>query len=112
MEPLHLHPKEGLAIMNGTAVMTAVACLAYDRARYLAKLATRITSMVSVALKGNTNHFDERLFAVKPHPGQNQIAAWIRSDLRMDQVARNSDRLRSEERRVGKERESQGRVHA
>lgn len=93
MEPLHLHPKEGLAIMNGTAVMTAVACLAYDRARYLAKLATRITSMVSVALKGNTNHFDERLFAVKPHPGQNQIAAWIRSDLRMDQVARNSDRL-------------------
>src|SRR5690554_88882 len=93
MEPLHLHPKEGLAIMNGTAVMTAVACLAYDRARYLAKLATRLTAMVSVALKGNTNHFDERLFAVKPHPGQNQIAAWLRSDLHMNQVARNSDRL-------------------
>src|SRR5690625_7500491 len=51
MEPLHLHPKEGLAIMNGTAVMTAVDCLAYDRERYLAKLATRITSMVSVALR-------------------------------------------------------------
>jgi histidine ammonia-lyase len=93
LEPLHLHPKEGLAIMNGTAVMTAVACMAYDRARYLAKLATRLTAMVSVALKGNTNHFDERLFSVKPHPGQNQIAAWIRSDLHMDRVARNSDRL-------------------
>ncbi|MDQ2076970.1 histidine ammonia-lyase [Marinimicrobium sp. ABcell2] len=93
IEPLHLHPKEGLAIMNGTAVMTAVACLAYDRASYLAKLATRLTAMVSVSLKGNTNHFDERLFSVKPHPGQNQIAAWIRSDLHMDRVARNSDRL-------------------
>jgi histidine ammonia-lyase len=28
-------PKEGLAIMNGTAVMTALACLAYERAEYL-----------------------------------------------------------------------------
>src|SRR5690625_7365226 len=93
MEPLHLHPKGGLGIMNGTAVMTAVACLAYDRAGYLAKLATRITSMVSDALKGNTNHFDERLFAVEPQPGQNQIAAWIRSDLRMDQVARRRDQV-------------------
>jgi histidine ammonia-lyase len=88
-----LRPKEGLAIMNGTAVMTAIACLAYDRAQYLARLTTRLTAMVSVALKGNANHFDEKLFSVKPHPGQNQIAAWIRSDLKNNQVARNSDRL-------------------
>ncbi|HEY7885098.1 MAG TPA: aromatic amino acid ammonia-lyase [Cellvibrionaceae bacterium] len=93
LQPLHLMPKEGLAIMNGTAVMTAVACLAFDRAAYLAKLATRLTAMVSVALKGNSNHFDEKLFSVKPHPGQGQIAAWIRSDLRTHEVARNSDRL-------------------
>jgi histidine ammonia-lyase len=49
--------------------------------------------MVSVALKGNTNHFDARLFAVKPHPGQGQIAAWIHSDLNAHEVERNSDRL-------------------
>lgn len=93
IEPLRLKPKEGLAIMNGTAVMTAVACLAYKRAQYLSKLVAKITSMASVVLKGNANHFDEKLFAVKPHPGQGRIAARIRSDLKSNVVARNSDRL-------------------
>ncbi len=93
MEPLRLKPKEGLAIMNGTAVMTAVACLAYKRAQYLSALTAKITSMASVVLKGNANHFDEKLFAIKPHPGQGLAAARIRSDLKSNVVARNSDRL-------------------
>lgn len=76
-----LRPKEGLAIMNGTAAMTAVACLAFKRAEYLAELATRITSLSSLALKGNAYHFDEKLFAAKPHPGQSLVAARIRKDL-------------------------------
>ncbi|WP_454256350.1 HAL/PAL/TAL family ammonia-lyase [Pseudomonas sp. Marseille-Q8238] len=79
--PLTLRPKEALALMNGTAVMTALACLAYSRADYLLKLATRITALNVVALEGNPEHFDERLFAAKPHPGQMQVAAWLRQDL-------------------------------
>jgi histidine ammonia-lyase len=79
--PLTLRPKEALALMNGTAVMTALACLAYSRADYLLKLATRITALNVVALEGNPEHFDERLFAAKPHPGQTQVAAWLREDL-------------------------------
>ena len=93
LAPLTLRPKEGLALMNGTAVMTALACLAFVRASYLAQLAARITSMMSLALQGNAHHFDEKLFSVKPHPGQNQVAAWIRSDLPSDEMARNSSRL-------------------
>ncbi|QQX79888.1 aromatic amino acid lyase [Shewanella sp. KX20019] len=91
--PLTLRPKEGLALMNGTAVMTALACLAYDRAQYMTRLSSRITAMASLALKGNSNHFDDILFAAKPHPGQNQIAAWIREDLNHHTHPRNSDRL-------------------
>ncbi|HBB79384.1 MAG TPA: histidine ammonia-lyase, partial [Pseudomonas sp.] len=82
--PLTLRPKEALALMNGTAVMTGLACLAYARADYLLKLATRITALNVVALEGNPEHFDERLFAAKPHAGQNQVAAWIRQDLAID----------------------------
>jgi histidine ammonia-lyase len=92
--PLTLKPKEGLAIMNGTAVMTAVACLAFKRAAYLSRLCTRITSLVSIALNGNAYHFDEKLFSVKPHAGQNRVAARIRSDLSVTgQAPRNDTRL-------------------
>ncbi len=91
--PIKLKPKEGLALMNGTSVMTALACIAYKRAEYLAQLATRITAMVSVGMHGNDFHFDEALFAVKPHLGQQQIASWLRSDLQADRPPRNSDRL-------------------
>lgn len=82
--PLVLRPKEALALMNGTAVMTGLACLAYSRAEYLLQLATRITAMNVIAMQGNPEHFDERLFAAKPHPGQFQVAAWLREDLAID----------------------------
>ena len=93
IEPIKLRPKEGLAIMNGTAVMTALACMAYSRAEYLTRLCARITAISSLALQGNSNHFDDILFSVKPHPGQNQIAEWIRKDLHHDHHPRNSSRL-------------------
>ena len=81
IQALSLKPKEGLAIMNGTAAMTGIACLAFQRAAYISKLATRITSLVSIAIKGNAEHFNENLFSVKPHPGQNKVAERLRSDL-------------------------------
>jgi len=83
-QPLVLRPKEALALMNGTAVMTGLACLAFARADYLLKLATRITALNVIALQGNPEHFDERLFAAKPHPGQMQVASWLRQDLAID----------------------------
>ncbi len=94
ISPLLLKPKEGLAIMNGTAVMTAVACLAYQRAEYLSQLCTRITSLASIALSGNVFHFDEKLFSVKPHNGQIKVAARIRGDLHyLAETPRNDNRL-------------------
>lgn len=91
---LTLKPKEGLAIMNGTAAMTAIACLAYQRAAYLSLLCTRITSLASIALKGNAYHFDQKLFSVKPHNGQITVAQRIRADLQVTtETPRNDSRL-------------------
>lgn len=81
LKPIQLKPKEGLAIMNGTAVMTALACLAWRRADYLSRLVSRTTSMLVEAVHGNRDHFCENLFKVKPHAGQNEVAGWIFKDL-------------------------------
>ncbi|RZI43906.1 aromatic amino acid lyase [Herbaspirillum sp. HC18] len=81
LQALTLAPKEGLAVMNGTAVMTGLACLAFARAEYLTRLCCRITALASFAMQGNPGHFDPRLFAVKRHTGQMEAAGWIWKDL-------------------------------
>jgi histidine ammonia-lyase len=81
LEPLALAPKESLSLMNGTAVMTAIGCLAWQRAARLARLAASVTAMGVDATHGNREHYDERIFALKPHPGAVRCAGWIREDL-------------------------------
>ncbi|MHA2937296.1 HAL/PAL/TAL family ammonia-lyase [Vibrio sp. RC27] len=93
MDAITLRPKEGLALMNGTAVMTAIACLNWQRASYVSEMATRITAMTTLAMQGNAFHYDERLHAVKPHPGQVKCASRLREDLASELPPRNSDRL-------------------
>jgi len=93
MQPLTLRPKEGLALMNGTAVMTALACLSYERADYLKYLATRITALNTLALDGNDFHYDARLFNVKPHEGQRSVAEALRRDLEATSAPAHSSRL-------------------
>lgn len=79
--PHTLRPKEALALMNGTSVMTALAVEAYCRSDYLSRLATRVTAMTSLALEGNPRHFHPQLFKAKPHPGQARVADRLRQDL-------------------------------
>jgi histidine ammonia-lyase len=79
--PYVFRPKEAIAIMNGTAVMNAVAALSFSGAAYLADLACRLTAMISIALRGNAYHFNRRLFELKPHPGQALAAEKIRAAL-------------------------------
>lgn len=94
IEPLQLAPKESLALMNGTSVMTALGCLALEQAEQLARLATALTAMMCDVTRGNAAHFDERIFDLKPHPGQQRCAAWLRHDLEYQRGnAQNGERL-------------------
>jgi histidine ammonia-lyase len=93
LAPLSLAPKEGLAVMNGTALMTGLACLAWSRAEYLSRLAARLSAMAALGLRGNRAHFDPRLFAVKPHAGQIESAGWIHADMALAGEAARGARL-------------------
>ncbi len=93
LKPIKLQPKEGLALMNGTAVMTALACSAFEKASYLCKILSRVTAMSCLAIKGNKQHFAEGLFVAKPFPGQALIAKQIRSDLDLQKKSPNAGRI-------------------
>lgn len=93
LTPIEFHPKESLTIMNGTSVMTALCCLAYERARRLSRLTAAITAMSSDVMRGNRGHFDDRIFASKPHPGQRACARWIRDDIEYSTTHRHDGRI-------------------
>src|SRR5260370_126924 len=85
LEPLRLEAKEALSLMNGTSVMTALGCIAFRQSLRLARLAAGLTAMASDLIRGNQAHFDGRLFAAKPHPGQLACARWIAEDIAYDE---------------------------
>jgi histidine ammonia-lyase len=77
--PLVLGPKEGLALINGTAAMTAVGALAVHAADQLIEAADVAGAMTTDALKGSTAPFDALIVAARPHPGAGATAANLRA---------------------------------
>jgi len=67
---IELTSKEGLALINGTQVMTAVGTLAVYDANKILKLADVAAALTVEALNGITDAYDPRLHAVRPHQGQ------------------------------------------
>jgi histidine ammonia-lyase len=78
LTPQRLSFKEGLAIMNGTSAMTAIGAFAAFSAGKLLNLACINAAFAIEIFGGIDDAFDEDLHLVKPHPGQQQIAATIR----------------------------------
>lgn len=71
---VRLTGKDASALLNGTATSLAVAALsAYDM-RQLLKHADIALCLSLEAVRGETNAFDPRLHAAKPHPGQGKVA--------------------------------------
>ncbi|KXJ93389.1 L-Aspartase-like protein [Microdochium bolleyi] len=70
IEPITLHAKEGLAVVNGTAVSAAVAALAAHESFNLAALSEVLTAMSVEALRGSDESFEPFIARIRPHPGQ------------------------------------------
>ena len=75
--PLPLEAKEGLAVMNGTSVMTAVASLAWKKAERLARLSDFLTAATSEIMRGKDTPFRRKVSEIKNHPGQIASADYV-----------------------------------
>ena len=78
IEPLTLEAKEGLALLNGTQVSTALALRGLLAAARNVKASLLAGAMSVDAVKGSDAPFDPRIHAVRPHAGQVWVAAQIR----------------------------------
>ncbi len=81
LKPIQLQPKEGLALINGTQLITSLGNLAVQRLRKLIPLSDEIAALSLEALRGTRAAYDPRIHAVRPHPGQIAAASHMREIL-------------------------------
>ena len=91
LKPLSLKAKEGLALTNGTTVMTALGLLETHRAIRLAEVADVAGCLSLEALHGTVSAFDERIHNLRPHPRQIDCARNLRSILKESEFVRDFD---------------------
>uniref|UniRef100_A0A8C4K0L8 Histidine ammonia-lyase n=1 Tax=Dromaius novaehollandiae TaxID=8790 RepID=A0A8C4K0L8_DRONO len=84
LKPIKLKPKEGLALINGTQMITSLGCEAVERASAIARQADIVAALTLEVLKGTTRAFDTDIHAVRPHRGQTEVAFRFRSLLDSD----------------------------
>jgi len=87
LPPLHLAPKEGLAIVNGTSFSAAIAANCVQSTRTIFALALGCHAMLHRALWGHDEPFHPFVHQCKPHPGQVWVAGTMLSLLNGDQPA-------------------------
>ena len=78
IEPITLQAKDGLALINGTQLMSAHAAFVLYQAMNLVRLADVVAAMSLEALQGSVTPFDARIAQARPHPGHGVVAGNVR----------------------------------
>jgi histidine ammonia-lyase len=86
LEPLSLAPKEGLALLNGTQVSTALALSAVFRSENILAAALAAGALSADAVQGSDTPFDERVQAVRGHAGQTDVAKVLRQLMKGSEI--------------------------
>jgi phenylalanine ammonia-lyase len=79
LQPLELEPKEGLALVNGTTMMTALAVFAVHRVKSAFHFALGAIAMAAEGMGSSADYYAARIQAAKGHPGQIAVAGILRS---------------------------------
>jgi len=79
IENYNLKPKEGLSLINGTAMMTGVAAILCVKAERLFNLAVRTGALALELVNAFEDSFSKELQRVRPHQGQIEVASALRN---------------------------------
>jgi phenylalanine ammonia-lyase len=102
IQPLSLAAKEGLALLNGTTVMTGLAALVVDEVSYLFRLSLGALAMTAEALGSSPDYFLPAIHMAKHHPGQLRVAEMLNSLLFGSQLAVPLDEIRHRVEEAGR----------
>ena len=94
IDPLVLAAKEGLALLNGTTVMTGVGAIVVDEAAYLFRLSLGALAMAVEALGSSPDYYHPAIHMAKHHPGQLAVAEILNSLLFDSKLAVPLDDIR------------------
>lgn len=100
--PLHLQAKEGLALLNGTTVMTGIAALVMDEAAYLFRASLGAVAMAVEALHSSPDYFHPAIHLAKHHPGQVAVAKTLTGLLADSKLAIPLDEIRRRAEEAGR----------
>lgn len=90
LQPIQLLPKEGLALVNGTSAMTAIAALCVHDAKILLSISMGVHALMVQGLAGSNQSFHPFIHNLKPHKGQKWCATEIM------RLIKGSDLIRDE----------------
>lgn len=89
-----LKAKEGLALINGTCAMLGAASLAVHDAEILMKTADIASALTVDSLEGITDAYDPRIHMIRPHKGQIDVAANLRTLLADSKLTTKQTKIR------------------
>jgi histidine ammonia-lyase len=96
MKPHILEPKEGLALINGTAMMAGISSLLCVRADRIVAIETRLGALALELIHGYDDSITEKLHELRPHRGQRMIAKHLRTLLRTSSLISKRSELQKE----------------
>ncbi len=89
IKPYVLQPKEGLALINGTSVMSGIGALLSKDAGKLISFSIQLGSLALELTNAYSDSIAEELHVVRPHQGQAMVAGKLRNILRNSKLLKN-----------------------
>lgn len=91
IKPMEIHLREGLAVINGTSVMTGIGIINSHYAMRAIEWSVMASAMISQLVDSFDDYYSHELNSVKRHPGQQAVAKVVFSELKGSKCGRNRE---------------------